>query len=78
MAWATNRGIGQQLQHQLQKAEIVLPFNNRTPTDLQVSNHSPIARPPANPQFTMTTITPGPSKYLKWKLSISLNESMQR
>jgi len=78
MAWATHRGIGQQLQHQLQKAEIVLPFNKRNPTDLPVSNDSPIARPSANPPFTMTTITPGPSKYLKRKFSISSNESMQR
>jgi len=78
MAWATTRGIGQQLQHQLQKADILLPFNKRNPTDLPVSNDSPIARRPANPSFTMTTITPGPSKYLKRKLSISSNESMQR
>ena len=78
MSWANNRGIGQQLRSQLQKADIVIPSSYREPTVLSVSNDSPTNRYAPNANFTLPTTTPGPSKYLKRKLSISSNESMER
>ena len=78
MAWAKNRGIGQQLEHQLQKAAIVIPTHDRNSTSLPLPNDSLLPRCPTNAKFTTPIVTPGPSKYLKRKLSISSNESTER
>ena len=78
MAWAKNRGIGQLLEHQLQKAEIIIPDHNMNSTTLPISNDSLLPRCAPNATFTTPVITSGSSKYLKRKLSISSNESMER
>ena len=78
LSWAENRGIGQQLQNQLLKEGIVIsPSTGARPT-IPVSDNSQQAKSRGYIKSTTLHSTPGPSKFVKRKLSISSNESLQR
>ena len=79
MEWATNRGLGQQLEHQLQKLGIVLPAD-RGGNESSILNSAravPLAACSSGISKS-TVVTAGVSKYAKPKSSISSNESLER
>ena len=78
LAWAKNRGIGQQLQNRLLKEGIVIAQSIGERTTIPALDNSQQAE--STPYIKSTTLlnTPGPSKFLKRKLSISSDESLRR
>ena len=78
MAWAKNRGIGHQLESQLEKVGIVLSSSKSKTTTTSASNDIQPSRCTANTTVKTTIVTPSLSRYLKRKLSISSNESNER
>lgn len=78
MTWAKNRGIGHQLERQLANEGIVVSSSVRNTTNIPASNDNQLSQAAENTIFKTTIVTPGPSRYLKRKLSISSNQSNER
>ena len=78
LTWAKNRCICQQLQNQLLKEGIVISPSIGDRTTIFASDNSSRAGSTAYTRSTTHLSTPGTSKFLKRKLSISSNESLQR
>ena len=78
MTWAKHRGIGPQVEYQLQKEGIVISSSSGNPATSLASDDHQFPKAATDSKSQKDPSTPGPSKFLKRKLSISSNESMAR
>jgi len=82
MDWANNRGTGQQLRQQLQKAGIVVSTDNSNPTPIPCSvdgqQDPSAAGSKSGSKFKINPLTPRAPRYTKRKLSISSDEGLPR
>ena len=82
MDWANNRGIGQQLRQQLQKAGIVVSTDNSNPTPIPClvngQQNPSAAGSKSRSKLKINPITPRAPRYTKRKLSISSDEGLPR
>ena len=78
MTWAKHRGIGPQVEYQLQKEGIVISSSSGNPATIPASDDHQFSKAATDSKSQNDPSTPGPNKFLKRKLSISSNESMAR